>query len=547
MSSAARYEVSGWIYKPDAACLVRPGESRTLTPQINRLLLALIEADEQTLSKDALVDAGWNRTIVTDDAIARAISELRKALRAEGEPDPIRTLHGFGYKLATPVSKTRGASIYIVATAAALALIAVITAIQFSADSGPQLESQATTPMSVFNDLDPGNRYLPLAQRLIYVEPSSHGDSLIAKSDQTTAVLVRERDIGAPEASPDGLRVAFFDFTEGCELRVAELGSGSVEPMGSCIEHSSRALAWAPGGALLFAQLSEARLTLYEFSDGDTEISTILAPECASLKDVGRRPDGRTYLSCATERGDALFEWLGDRLSERLRYRSIEKISVGPGEEFYLLHAPRWKAGVTRFTPPDRFVFMHTGWALDLALAGQQLTLVRDLTNPDLLAFEPATGRQAVVEEGPVHTQAFTLDAQGVIWTIDDREGQLAVFSNGKLAGQFEAANLAVPFSEVTCMRVAADMETIHFYADRGVGSQRASHDLESGALLNVDRIEGADPCTDPTGLESLPDARASGHDVRQVQSDPTGSTIYYLIDRTAYVDIAVWDVATSD
>jgi DNA-binding winged helix-turn-helix (wHTH) protein len=64
------------------------------------VLLCLVRAYPGIVSKDALIDAVWGGPYVTDAALQKAISGLRRALREEGlAEDTIETRHRRGYQL----------------------------------------------------------------------------------------------------------------------------------------------------------------------------------------------------------------------------------------------------------------------------------------------------------------------------------------------------------------------------------------------------------------------------------------------------------------
>jgi DNA-binding winged helix-turn-helix (wHTH) protein/TolB-like protein/tetratricopeptide (TPR) repeat protein len=86
---------------------VRAGDGRLeqLEPLVMQVLLALASADGATLTRDDLIAACWDGRIVSDDAINRVISKLRRTLDdlAGGEVR-LETVPKVGYRLVAPVS-----------------------------------------------------------------------------------------------------------------------------------------------------------------------------------------------------------------------------------------------------------------------------------------------------------------------------------------------------------------------------------------------------------------------------------------------------------
>lgn len=75
------------------------GEKRlSLSPKAFLLLKAFLEAPEEVLSKEALMLRVWGEP-VEPATLEVHLSVLRKAL---GEPNPIQTVRGHGYRLFLP-------------------------------------------------------------------------------------------------------------------------------------------------------------------------------------------------------------------------------------------------------------------------------------------------------------------------------------------------------------------------------------------------------------------------------------------------------------
>ncbi|HEY0956877.1 MAG TPA: winged helix-turn-helix domain-containing protein [Roseateles sp.] len=69
-----------------------------LPPKESAVLALMIRAQPQAVSKAALVEQAWGGSAVSDDSLARCISQLRRAL-----PDvKIEAVYGFGYRLVQP-------------------------------------------------------------------------------------------------------------------------------------------------------------------------------------------------------------------------------------------------------------------------------------------------------------------------------------------------------------------------------------------------------------------------------------------------------------
>ena len=83
-----------------------------LEPRIFDLLLALLSADQQQLSREQLIAQVWQGRVVSESAINRAVSLLRKALTQLDASQPyLETLPKVGYRLLVPVTMLQASMI----------------------------------------------------------------------------------------------------------------------------------------------------------------------------------------------------------------------------------------------------------------------------------------------------------------------------------------------------------------------------------------------------------------------------------------------------
>jgi len=71
----------------------------SLEPRVMQVLIALSDADGFVLSRDTLMEMCWSGVIVGDDAVNRAIGELRRAVRDVDASFAIETIARVGYRL----------------------------------------------------------------------------------------------------------------------------------------------------------------------------------------------------------------------------------------------------------------------------------------------------------------------------------------------------------------------------------------------------------------------------------------------------------------
>src|SRR5262245_11177868 len=80
------------------------GEIRPLEPKSFRLLQFLIENRDRVVSKQEIFDAVWAGTFVTDNALTRAVAQIRKALGDDSKDSKyIETIPTVGYRFVATV------------------------------------------------------------------------------------------------------------------------------------------------------------------------------------------------------------------------------------------------------------------------------------------------------------------------------------------------------------------------------------------------------------------------------------------------------------
>lgn len=93
-------EVDGIRLDPGTHRVHRAGQEVHLGPTEFRLLAALMERPGKVWTRAALLDRVWGRDIYVDTRTVDVhVGRLRKALRAHGDDDPVRTVRGVGYAL----------------------------------------------------------------------------------------------------------------------------------------------------------------------------------------------------------------------------------------------------------------------------------------------------------------------------------------------------------------------------------------------------------------------------------------------------------------
>jgi len=79
------------------------GVEARLEPRLSKLMCVLLKNAEKFVSRHELIDTVWADTVVTEQSLTRAVSDLRKTLRTNfSTPPMIETASKQGYRLSFP-------------------------------------------------------------------------------------------------------------------------------------------------------------------------------------------------------------------------------------------------------------------------------------------------------------------------------------------------------------------------------------------------------------------------------------------------------------
>lgn len=96
--------------RPSSSEVVVDRQARRVEPRVMQTLVALAQANQGVVSRDALLARCWNGTVVGDDAVTRAIGQLRRLSEAAPGAFTIETLPKIGYRLIAARRSARCAS-----------------------------------------------------------------------------------------------------------------------------------------------------------------------------------------------------------------------------------------------------------------------------------------------------------------------------------------------------------------------------------------------------------------------------------------------------
>ncbi|MEL6869142.1 MAG: winged helix-turn-helix domain-containing protein [Pseudomonadota bacterium] len=170
---AAKYQFGAYVLDVDRAELCRSGKPVSLRPKSFDVLRYLVEHQGRIVTKEQLLKAVWNTSVVSDDSIARCLADIRKAIQ-DTEHTKIKTVPRRGYTFELPVEEATAdeqarpvrrlqRSVVIATAIAGVLIVCLIGLLRFSASP------DNTASMTSAEQADPSPEYL--LERSIAVLP----------------------------------------------------------------------------------------------------------------------------------------------------------------------------------------------------------------------------------------------------------------------------------------------------------------------------------------------------------------------------------------
>jgi Tol biopolymer transport system component/DNA-binding winged helix-turn-helix (wHTH) protein len=319
MTAQGTYRFDGITVDIATVRVSRRGEELALEPKSFRLLQFLIENRERVVGKEEIFRIVWEETAVTDNALTRAVAQIRKALG--DDPKQARYIETFptvGYRFigelraenedtALP-ARSRPRSNVLVAVAVGVMVVAAV-GIWIARLKASQASVSTPVPLTSYRGSENSPSFSPDGNQVAFEWDGEKQDNfdIYVKVVGSEAAPLRLTTNAAPDQyptwSPDGRTVAFLRTTapDKAELRLVPALGGPERRLAEFpirIEKGDYRLVWAADSMWVIASaFIEGHAVLIRVSVDSGEFNQITFPE-KTFDDVypAMSPDGRMLM-----------------------------------------------------------------------------------------------------------------------------------------------------------------------------------------------------------------------------------------------------------
>ncbi len=303
------FRVGRWLVRPTHNLISQvSGEEkeRQLEPRLMKLLCLLATHPGEVVGRQTLMDALWPDTIVNENSLTRAVSDLRRSLQDSQTACHIETVPKRGYKLVAPVTEAtipvepgtvkveplervpggrwrwirrNSAGLAVANTALTLILLLALVPVLLTGPAPSPPVAPITDWMAATDPLtNPGSGIL-------------HQDTTRSPLPAITRTTGNDQDADRAAVSPGGELMAFTRRTdEGSTLMIGSTLDTTDPLQVYTTRHRIAHLQWSPiGSALLFSVLP----TVSHAALGEAETGRLMLFDLRelSLREVYRSDD----------------------------------------------------------------------------------------------------------------------------------------------------------------------------------------------------------------------------------------------------------------
>ncbi|MEO3877510.1 winged helix-turn-helix domain-containing protein [Rheinheimera fenheensis] len=280
--TAPRYwQLSELIFDSQLRRLGNKDTTLTLEPKVNALLCYLLTTPDHFASHQQLLLHVWDGRVVSDSAMQRVVSQLRKAF-AELLPGKVvvQTLNKSGYRLQMTIAPLSDAADAVTASTrqstpwrykvslAGVVLLAGLVALFWLYSPTPEPAALTASPVSSLPGLE-YNLTGSEKKQLLYFHYQQRHSELTLQQGDLIKVLNTPPELNFAAISPDGQQLAVRLQDNTCQIALAELSDNILAehliPLFSCTMDSQLKLFWSSDQTGLYYRQRQDKSKPYQW------------------------------------------------------------------------------------------------------------------------------------------------------------------------------------------------------------------------------------------------------------------------------------------
>ncbi len=286
-----RYSFGPWTFDPSRCLLLADNVELELDPLSFKLLSYFITQGQKIVSREELVEQVWQQKFVDDNAINRAISDLRKQLKTKDyKAQVIKTHYRKGYSFQLDVTELTSKQVNKEGTPQQSEYSAqVVTNTVADLEKAEEIQSQNLTPLQKPTNKKKTYLFLRLAALLLLISAIVYFSSTLIPTVETTPTAA---------VSPIKIKAKPQTITAPSNTEVTKTNSKPLK-------YSEEILSWEKGSFVLPVMSTDNKLLAYTFmltsSQVKTHGKTLRVKDMVTLKEYNIAEQNEFFDSDAME------------------------------------------------------------------------------------------------------------------------------------------------------------------------------------------------------------------------------------------------------